>query len=295
MDLLAAFRQLQPISPGLPSPQRRVVREAASLLFAELHRLAARDVRGFGFSDADRDNIVQTVLYRLLQAGPRGVREHDPQSADAVSGWLTQAVRNAMRDLFRKRKKRVQPRSFGKDGVERDWFAEQPADDSVDDGVAIERLEGRRAAEVVQQARTRLWAVLVPRAVARKERRSPGAGARLLLTLEDLREAVAAELDVNEIARRSLVAGGIAVTPPGLTKRRSALDKRFQRAREALLSVIDEDADRGDVASFVGQAMLLVLQDELYLQRRKDSLVARDRPGGRRPTARSASGGIILG
>lgn len=289
MDLLAAFRQLQPITPGLPAAQRRVVRESASLLFAELHRLAARDVRGFGFSHADRDNIVQTVLYRLLQAGPRGVREHDPQSADAVSGWLTQAVRNAMRDLFRKRKKRVQPRSFSQDGTERDWFAEQPADDSVDDGVLIERLEHRRMADVVRRARTRIWAVLVPRAVARKERRSPGAGARLHLTLEELRSAVLEGVDVGEVARRSLVAEGIAPISRVVGKRRAALDKRYQRAREALLAVVDEDVDRGDVNATMGRALVIVVQDELYLQRRKDALVARSK--GRAADPSTSSGG----
>ncbi len=291
MDLLAAFRQLQPLTPGLPESHRRVVSEAAQLLFAELHRIAGRDVRGFGFSEADRDNVVQTVLYRMLQSGPRGVREHDPQSADAVCGWLTQAVRNAMRDLFRKRKHVVQPRSVGKDGQEHDWFAQQPSDDSVDDGLIVERLERRRASEVVQRARVRLWTVLVPRAVARKERRSPGAGGRLHVTLEELRAAVAEGLDVGEVARRSLVAEGIPAVAPALGKRRTALDKRYQRAREAMLAVIDEDADSGAVVALVGKAMVLVMQDELYLQRRENSLVARSRTAAIETDPQSPPGG----
>ncbi|MCO4761534.1 MAG: hypothetical protein KC502_08530 [Myxococcales bacterium] len=295
MDLLAAFRQLQPLTAKLSPADRRLVQRSAQLLFAELHRLAGREVRGFGFSEADRDNVVQTILYRMVAAGPRGVREHDPQSADAVSGWLTQAVRNAMRDMFRKRKHFAQPRSIGTDGKERDWFAQQPADDSVDDGLLVDRLERRRMAEVIKRARTRLWAVLVPRAVSRKERRSAGAGARLHLTLEELRGAVAEGIDVGEVARRALIAEGNEPIKRVLGKRRTALDKRFQRAREALLAVIDEDVDRGDVDEVMGRALVLVVQDELYMQRRKDSLAARGRKAQPIPGPRSSSGGWPVG
>ncbi len=294
MELLSAFRELQPVTPGLHPEVRARVRDAARVLFSELHRLAEREFRGRGLNDADRDGVVQTILYRLLQAGPRGVRENDPQSSDAVTGWLTQAVRNAARDVFRKRKRLVHPRGFGEEGHEQDWFAQQPADESVDDGAIIDRLERARAGHAVARARSRLWSVLVPRAVARKERRSPGAGARLHGSLEELRKAVAAGSDVNELARQSLIAEGVDADRKTLGKRRAALDKRFQRAREAVLAMIDEERDRGDIDELIAKALVFVVQEELYMQRRGDSLAAKHRRTS--PAAhRTASGGWPVG
>jgi hypothetical protein len=107
----------------------------------------------------------------------------------------------------------------------------------------------------------------------------------------ELRRAVKDEIDVNALAADSLRADGFDVTDERLSRRRAALDKRYQRVREACLDGIESDELAGHINANEARAMVVLVQQELYLQRRSDSIARRVDPGtGRRRRTRVDSG-----
>lgn len=277
MRLVDAFCDIQPVGPDAPAAKRDRLQTAARILLQELEDLARREMRSSDFSAADRDTVVQTVAYRLVKAGPRGRREGDPQRDGEVRGWLSIAVRNASRDLIRRRARFAWPT------MDRD--SRQPADpverlragEPTDDTPLAEQVDRRRAEALLEQSRRTLYALTVPAIVARKNGRSPGAGDRFKETIDELRRAVRDSLSIEDLARQSLEADGMDVDPSKIAARRAALDKRFQRAREACLEAIDADLRGGAIDEDQVRATRLVLQHELYVQQRSDGVVAKAR------------------
>lgn len=292
MDLVEAFRTLQPIGPHLPAAQQRAAQESARVLYGLLARLAQRELRRSDFGDDERDSVVSTVLFRMVSQGPRGAREGDPSDADGVTGWLCTAIRNAGRDLQRARRNHRSLDAQDQDG--RTLGERVTADDRAGDDAHYESAAANRREAAVRQAGRVLHAVVIPRAVQSKERKSQGAGERLHVTLVELRAAAMDERDVQELAEAEMKAAGEKIEPRGLARRRAALDKRFQRAREAVLAEVEVMREEGLIDAALYAALGVQIQAELYLQKRKDSLLAsRTRDATRRSSAR-LSGGFTL-
>lgn len=292
MDLVAAFRSLQPIGAHLGATERRDAQNAARVLYGTLTRLAQRELRRSDFGDDDRDSVVSTVLYRMVAQGPRGARAGDPTDEDGVTGWLVTAVRNAGRDLQRGRRRH---RSLDEVNENGQSLGERLR---VDDRSAEEVQQQASAAQqqdaALDKAGRVLHAVVIPRAVRNKERKAEGAGARLHVTLVELRAAAMAENDVASLAEAELRAAGQPFDKKELGKRRAALDKRFQRAREAVLAEVEAMREEGLLDAALHAALGVRIQAELYLQKRKDSLLAATTREAIRRRGERLSGGFTL-
>jgi len=284
MDLVEAFVSLQPLAPHLSPAEARAARDAARVLHGELVVMSRQQLPGRSFSDDDRDTVVSTVLYRMVKLGPRRGRPGDPTDLSGVRVWLVTAVRNAGRDILRQRRP---TRSLDDDSsssaaslaaeVSRAMADASGQADRGADGSSVAEQQDQAAREVnlERQAHTMLHAVVLPRAVRTKERAAPGAGERLQVTLIELQAAASAGRDVQEIAAAELAQDpAAAATPQALQKRRAAIDKRFQRAREAVLAEIDLMRKEDQINDAMVARLSLAVQEVLYLQRRRDSVLA---------------------
>ena len=279
MRLIDAFREIGPIMVEMNRSEISRMQSAARLILATLDELVQRELRGRDFSAADRDAVTQDIAFRLVRSGPRGVRPGDPDHDGGVRGWLTFAVRNGARDIWRRRARFRQPGRPGDLDRGGDPLDRLPADDSVGDEAMTTAIDKGRAAAILAAARKYLFAVLVPSVVARKDARSPRAGQRFQAAFLELRRAVRDEVDVNALAAESLRADGFEVTGERLSRRRAALDKRYQRVREALLDRVEREERAGEIDALTARAMVALVQEELYLQRRSDAVVQRAAAG----------------
>lgn len=284
MDLVEAFVSLQPLAPHLSAAEARAACDAARVLHGELVVLSRQQLPRRSFSDDDRDSVVSTVLYRMVKLGPRRGRPGDPSDLSGVRVWLVTAVRNAGRDILRQRRP---TRSLDDDNansasslaaeVSRAMADASGQTDRGADGSSVSEQQAREVREdnLERQAQRMLHAIVLPRAIRSKERVSPGAGERLQVTLVELQSAASAGRDVQEIAAAELAQDPRTIaTPQALQKRRAAIDKRFQRAREAVLAEIDMMRKDDQIDDAMVASLSLAVQEVLYLQRRRDSVLA---------------------
>jgi hypothetical protein len=93
MTLVEAFQRCGPCT-GAPDDTARG--EAAALLYEELLQLHVA-----GITESLRIDAVHTVLVRFMTAGPRGVREGDPDSDERVKRYFRTGLLNVERDRAR--------------------------------------------------------------------------------------------------------------------------------------------------------------------------------------------------
>lgn len=302
MDLVEAFASLQPLAPHLTPAEARSARDGARLLHAELVVLSRQQLPRRSFSDDDRDSVVSTVLYRMVKLGPRRGRPGDPTDLSGVRVWLVTAVRNAGRDILRQRRPTRSLDEEAANGghalaaeVSRAMADATGQSDRGADGssVAEQQSAAAREATLEREAHTMLHAIVLPRTIRTKERAAPGAGERLQITLVDLQAAVSAGRDVQEIAAAEVAQDPNADnTPQALQKRRAAIDKRFQRAREAVLAEIDLMRKENQINDAMVARLSLAVQEVLYLQKRRDSVLANHVRAAAHKRDRRLSGGF---
>lgn len=106
LTLIEAFRAVAPLT-GDPATDRART-EAARVLHATAVRLAASTPLLRASCPHDRDEAIAIVLLRLVQAGPRAVREGDPIDDASVTRYLRAALHNAARDRVRSNARRLE-------------------------------------------------------------------------------------------------------------------------------------------------------------------------------------------
>jgi DNA-directed RNA polymerase specialized sigma24 family protein len=103
VNLVDAFRIIGPPTDD-PAADARL-QEAQELVYNELQRQARRLQGSGSFSDAlarqECSDSVSDVFIHILQSGPRGLREGDPDSDLRVQGYLRRAIHNGTIDRLR--------------------------------------------------------------------------------------------------------------------------------------------------------------------------------------------------
>lgn len=280
LKLRDAFISLQPIGHRTPVRERTRLQEAGRVMLDAINERARAVMPPGKYSDSDRDTAVQTVLFRLIKAGPRGPRAGDPSSDEGVARWLSRAIRNAMNDQHRRQKRHVQ------------------IDDRVMDKRAhaahrggsggARRVSERRITDAIAEARARLFSEIIPAVQKRKAGASKAAALRFVANVETLTSAVRSGQTVVHVATTELRAEGVDETDAkrwrkSLNTRRTALDKRFQRVREHVIEEIERRREAGLLDRRQRAVLLLLVQQAMYLQRRTDAVITRahrDLPSG---------------
>lgn len=221
MTLLEAFQELAPVTDDL-SPELRARRQdAAVIVLRELQSLAPKVTRVY----QDVDDLVSSVLSRLLTSGPKGRDTAGLPSRDGeVRSYLFAAVRNALRDRHRQGSRTALGRA-------------DSLDDQVDDALLGEiHATGRggasnpeqdalvhERAQLVREASRLLYDCALP-ALALEAVRQPD---EFVQTVCDIRDLTREVVTIDElIAREGL--------PPGLTSQ-NRLYQRHRRARPKFL------------------------------------------------------------
>lgn len=217
MTLLEAFRTLGPLIGVAEEDERR--NEAARIVLAELHRLAARTT----FNADVRDEIPSRVMVRMLQRLAGATRENDPDTDAGVTAWLWTCVRHTGIDLTR-RKRPEKPIDTAGD----------PPGDSPD---PLEELVGQAEVEERTAALHQLREDIVAEVAAGMQPRARDA---FLEAIDDLFALAEGGVSFDDVvrARRGEVT-------------RQAIDavyKQHSRARQALQRAIDRLADEGRLA-----------------------------------------------
>lgn len=184
-------------------------------MFASLHAELKVLVRGFRFSDADRDEVIDSTIYRFLERVRVG-----GAAIERPGAFLRTSLRNACVDL-RRRQKREAGAPY--ESVEEELGAE---DAFMDSQVKMIEHSIRFAADRAVEAITR------PEQRELFER-----------TLDELVRLGRGEVDMEDILE--LHGAGPELDAVNQRRIRALVHKRHQRVREALSSAVDREEDRG--------------------------------------------------
>ena len=210
VNLLEAFRSVAP--PTGVKELDDASSDAQAVLYAELE-IQQRKVCASRF-DSERArqasaDAVPNVLVRLIQAGPRGLREGDPDCDDRVKGYLHLAIYRETLNVLRQTR-------ADHDSLEGDEGVKEPAGPDVAPAPFEEE-----AAELADQGRELLRGKVLAAAIERAARR-------------DVRESLKrdfAELDGIRAApdRFAELVASAAGSEPGSPAWRTAANKLYQR------------------------------------------------------------------
>jgi hypothetical protein len=220
MGILEAFRQIAPQTGDGALDRAR--NDAARLLFAELKHLAWSTALLQSIGSQERDEAIAVVLVRLVQAGPRGLREGDPCHDEAVRRYLRAALQNAGRDLLRDRQRADAPSSG-------DPAESEPAAPSSDASPEVQ-LDRKRAALSLEQAVRDLYDTVLPWIGAHRRR---DASERAVASTDQLLGIYRGVTSVEQVL------GGAAEDPAGRKRARQALYQQYHRTIEALEQAVD--------------------------------------------------------
>lgn len=215
MTLPEALQELAPVADDLPPDVNARREEAGRVVFDHLRRLARAIFR----DPAAADDAVQSILVRLLQAGPRGPRDSLVSEEQAV-GYLRSALRNGRTDRHRRdgRFLAVDPQDhLGEVRLERATagIGQRPPD------VLLALIDDERQ-HLLTRATTLLYEELLP-ALASQQRDAAG----FMRTVRDVRDLARGRVSIDAILGRD-----------GLTPGRTAINRLYQqhkRARAAFL------------------------------------------------------------
>lgn len=239
MTLIEAFRAVAPLT-GDPATDRART-EAARLLHATAVRLAASTPLLRASSPHDRDEAIAIVLLRLVQAGPRAVREGAPIDDASVTRYLRAALHNAVRDRVRSSARRLE---VAIDNVPVLEAPSPPADGLID---------LRYAARQLDSALADLRSVLLP--LAQSAMRGHAAG-NLRSSLDQLVQLFQGRTSIEEI-----VAGSTHDdSPEVLRKTRYALYQRHHRTLARLTDAWSELQRSGRLPEHRLRALRAVLE-----------------------------------
>ncbi len=200
ISLLEAFQSLSPPPADAPSRVRAASQAQAELLFSAA-KAATAGIDRFGLDDDERITCICVVVRRLYAAGPRGVRESDPDSDDRVTGYLHDAVRNGLLDALRKRKRGKRATTLDSAGVDQGIVGAFQA-------AEVEDSEPNERDVLVTRATELVFKDIVPAIADARASKSPAAGAEFAELVELLRREVAEEGSIFTLA-----AARVAVRP----------------------------------------------------------------------------------
>lgn len=240
-SLQQAYATLRPVPADAPVAARKELSEAAHVVLAALNRLGKSVFARFRLPADVRDDAINTILVRIVRAGPAAERADCPQTDGATTGRLITALKNAAIDETRRRKARRD-----------DLSLDAPAGKDADRTTHHDVIEDKAAANSESAVRIQQQQQLLDRArefvaiseqglVDKREARRTGTGIDLWEALAQLRQAIAGEFDVNTHARTGLSDPGDA---KAFKKARNALDAKYKRARAALHDAVEADLQR---------------------------------------------------
>jgi len=230
MTLLEAFRALGLVAEPT---QRALYESACERLYAELQDL----VRPLRLTSPDEgpEDICHRVFLRLVQSRPRSGRTGDPADDQQVRAYLAVAVRNAVRDLHRR-------------GRRRPGCPEAPAalpPNLEDELIATEEREA--CTRALAAAEHLLFEVIVPEMASDGE-----AGARTAKTIRLLRDIRDRRQRMADIVQEE---ANPEASEDGYRRARNRLDQRFSRALRRLYAEIERRRERAAVSA--DQAVVL--------------------------------------
>lgn len=230
MDLVEAFRTLQPIPPNDRALAARIQRAAA---------IVYETVQGYGrYVRAElRDDVVQTTMFYLTRRGPQD-GPSDPDTEPRVRAYLHDAIKKNELTAAKKKGLVLDP--------SQDYRVEQYSPEqhcSPDDDSHLALLD-------------HMCSEIVPRIAGRMRR---GAGATFTNNFEKLLSARMNETTLGELARQEAEPDA---NDAELKNARERIDTRNTRVRKRLLKFIraEESARRLDSC---GAATLRVLVEHL--------------------------------
>lgn len=103
MKLIDSYRSCAPTigDPAVDAPRQ----DAMATLYGELRRLAPKVAGSMGVDPRCAEDVLATILTRLIQTGPRGVRPGDPTDDQGVRNVLARAIRNGVVSDWRERRR----------------------------------------------------------------------------------------------------------------------------------------------------------------------------------------------
>jgi hypothetical protein len=227
LNLVEAFQEF---GPGVDGDTESISRqhEATTLILEALNEVCG-NVR---MEKADLlEEAKQTTLLRLVQVGPRGVREGDPADDEAVKGYLGQALKNNQRSSFKKIQRE-------RAAVKKQWTSVIRAGFFEGDtpGVFVPAVDPDGEREIVERelwkAREFLHQTCIPKIASRV--RSDFAK-RFSQTMQDLYQISLGKLTVDEVVKREFKEVS--------TKTKAANYQRCCRARKTLFEQCEEVID----------------------------------------------------
>lgn len=218
MTLHEALQELAPLSDDLPPDLRTRREQACVVVFGALSTRASAIFRGA----PEADDAVQTVMMRLIQAGPRGSLDVLRTDAQA-EGYLATALRNFQHDLYRRGRRLTS------------IDANDPVNDRViSDGAptmvapspgALERIIEAERRHLLGKATEVVYGEALP--VAAESTRNP---AKFTQTVLDVRDLARDATSIDAILSRE-----------GLEPGRTSINRLYQqhhRARRAFVEFI---------------------------------------------------------
>ncbi len=209
--------------------------EAGVVLQAELRRLAPQAAQRVEARPQDPlvEDSLQRVLIRLLER-PHVLRDTGPGRDLTVRAYLRQCLVRACIDGVRKRDRHWDGRD-----------TERASPEGGDPGPRVEQVadpepaEHWAAREAIEHAALLLDQTLLPAYVEARNIASAGAGTRAAQTLAQIDELSASNQTAEDLARTELESEqGRPPDDESLRRKTNALYKRFERARETLLSFL---------------------------------------------------------